>query len=75
MEKENKRVAIYIRVSTLDQAREGYSLEVQEKTLRKWCNDRKYDVFDLYADKGISGKDIEHRPNMNRLLEDARERI
>ena len=75
MEKENKRVAIYIRVSTLDQAREGYSLEVQEKTLRKWCNDRKYYVFDLYADQGISGKDIEHRPNMNRLLEDARERI
>lgn len=31
MTKWNKRVAIYIRVSTLDQAREGYSLEVQEK--------------------------------------------
>lgn len=75
MTKENKRIAIYIRVSTLDQAREGYSLEAQEKTLRKWCDDRKYEVFDLYADKGISGKDIEHRPNMNRLLEDARERI
>lgn len=74
MAKENKRVAIYIRVSTLDQAREGYSLEAQEKTLRKWCDDRKYEVFDLYADKGISGKDIEHRPDMNRLLKDAKER-
>lgn len=73
MAKDNKRVAIYIRVSTLDQAREGYSLEVQEKTLKKWCDDRKYEVFDLYADKGISGKDIEHRPSMNRLLEDAKE--
>lgn len=72
MTKENKRIAIYIRVSTLDQAREGYSLEAQEKTLRKWCDDRKYEVFDLYADKGISGKDIEHRPDMNRLLEDAK---
>lgn len=71
MTKENKRIAIYIRVSTLDQAREGYSLEVQEKTLRKWCDDRKYEIFDLYADKGISGKDIEHRPDMNRLLKDA----
>jgi len=68
-----KRVAIYIRVSTLDQAREGYSLEAQEKTLRKWCDHRKYIVFDLYADKGISGKDIEHRPDMNRLLRDAKE--
>lgn len=68
-----KRVAIYIRVSTLDQAREGYSLEAQEKTLRKWCDDRKYIVFGLYADRGISGKDIEHRPDMNRLLKDAKE--
>lgn len=30
-----KKVAIYIRVSTLDQAREGYSLDAQERTLRK----------------------------------------
>jgi site-specific DNA recombinase len=74
MTKENKRIAIYIRVSTLDQAKEGYSLEAQEKTLRKWCDDRKYEIFDLYADKGISGKDIEHRPDMNRLLEDAKVR-
>ncbi len=73
MVKENKRVAIYIRVSTLDQAREGYSLEAQEKALKKWCNERKYEIFDLYADRGISGKDIEHRPDMNRLLKDAKE--
>ncbi len=64
-------VAIYIRVSTLDQAREGYSLEAQEKALRKWCADRGYDVYDLYADRGISGKDIDHRPEMRRLLQDA----
>lgn len=71
MADERKRVAIYIRVSTLDQAREGYSLEAQEKTLRKWCEDRKHTVVDLYADRGISGKDIKHRPDMNRLLKDA----
>lgn len=70
---KQKTVAIYIRVSTLDQAREGYSLEAQENTLRKWCEDRKYSVYDLYADRGISGKDIEHRPDMNRLLRDAKE--
>ena len=70
---ENKKqVAIYIRVSTLDQARDGYSLDAQEKTLRKWCEERKYNVYDLYADKGISGKDIEHRPDINRLLNDAK---
>lgn len=73
MKKDNKRVAIYIRVSTLDQVREGYSLEVQEKTLRKWCDTRRYEIFELYADRGISGKDIEHRPDMSRLLKDAKE--
>ncbi|MCI6468107.1 MAG: recombinase family protein [Faecalicatena sp.] len=70
--KEMKLVAIYIRVSTLDQAREGYSLEAQEKTLRKWCQDHGYEVYDLYADRGISGKDIDHRPDMRRLLADAK---
>ena len=34
-----KTAAIYIRVSTLDQAREGYSLEAQEEALRKWCSE------------------------------------
>lgn len=72
--RENKRVAIYIRVSTLDQAEEGYSLDMQEYTLRKWCSDRKYDVYELYADRGISGKDIEHRPELRRLLNDAKDR-
>lgn len=67
------KAAIYIRVSTLDQAREGYSLEAQEATLRKWCADHKYDVYNLYADRGISGKDIEHRPDMRRLMRDAKD--
>lgn len=65
-------VAIYIRVSTLDQAREGYSLEAQENTMRKWCAERKYEIYDLYADRGISGKDIDHRPDMRRLMHDAK---
>ena len=70
--KSKKLAAIYIRVSTLDQAREGYSLEAQEQTLRKWCADRGYIVYDLYADRGRSGKDIDHRPDMRRLMQDAR---
>lgn len=70
--KNTVRAAIYIRVSTLDQARDGYSLEAQEQTLRKWCIDRKYEIYDLYADRGISGKDINHRPDMCRLMQDAK---
>lgn len=71
MKNEKGRAAIYVRVSTLDQAREGYSLEAQETVLRKWCADHGYQVYDLYADRGISGKDIDHRPDMRRLMRDA----
>lgn len=64
-------VAIYKRVSTLDQAREGYSLETQERTLRKWCEDRGYAIYSVYSDEGISGKDMDHRPELQRLMKDA----
>ncbi len=57
---ETMRVAIYIRVSTLDQAENGYSLDMQERTLRKWCQDRRYEIAGIYADRGISGKSISH---------------
>lgn len=67
-----KRVAIYIRVSTTEQAQEGYSLSAQERTLRGYCDDKGYKVADIYADEGISAKDIKHRPEMLRLLNDAR---
>lgn len=37
------RVAIYIRVSTLDQAREGYSLAAQRAALERWAAERGYE--------------------------------
>lgn len=66
------KAAIYTRVSTTEQAREGYSLEAQEKVLREYCILKKYQIIDIYSDEGISGKDITHRPEMNRLLADAK---
>ena len=54
-------VAIYVRVSTLDQAQDGYSLDAQQRVLRDWCNTRGYS-YSIYKDAGISGKDIQHRP-------------
>ena len=63
--------AIYIRVSTAEQAEEGYSLPAQERQLRKWCDDHEHVVYNVYADEGISGKDIKHRPAMLQLLKDA----
>lgn len=64
--------AVYTRVSTLDQAREGYSLEAQRKALTDWCLQRGYGAPTIYEDAGISGKDIRHRPAMRQLLDDVR---
>ena len=69
-----RRVAIYIRVSSLDQAKEGYSLAAQERALRKYCLDKNYSVYSLYADEGISGKDMIHRPAIQKLMKDAEEK-
>lgn len=65
------KAAVYIRVSTLDQAREGYSLSAQRKTLTEWCATRGYEVYNVYADEGISAKDITHRPACQAMLEAA----
>lgn len=70
---KSKAVAIYIRVSTLDQAIGGYSLAAQRRILDQWVCDHGYTVYSVYEDAGISGKDIIHRPAMIQLLEDAKE--
>ena len=44
------RVAIYIRVSTLDQAREGYSLAAQRAALEHWAADRRHEIVRVYED-------------------------
>lgn len=49
MRTEEKSVAIYIRVSTNDQAQDGYSLAAQEKILKAWASERHYRVADVYA--------------------------
>lgn len=72
MTKRTMRAAIYTRVSTREQAVEGYSLDAQERLLTDFCKIKKYDIFKLYSDKGISAKDIIHRPGMLELLQDAK---
>jgi site-specific DNA recombinase len=67
-----RRVVLYLRVSTDRQAREGYSLEAQEYNLRKWCEARGYVIVGVYRDEGISAKDVQHRPALLQLLDDAK---
>jgi site-specific DNA recombinase len=69
-----KRIAIYCRVSTVEQAEEGYSIDEQERLLIEWCSKHGYVVYKCYSDRGISGKDIKNRPALKELLNDAEEK-
>lgn len=65
------KVGIYIRVSTIMQAVDGYSLDAQRHNLSDFCKGKGYDIYDCYADEGISGKDVNHRAELLRLLADV----
>lgn len=67
----SKRVAIYCRVSTIEQAEEGYSIDEQQLKLRQHCESKDDVVVELYEDRGISGKNISGRPGLKKLLDDA----
>ncbi|HDX9639385.1 TPA: recombinase family protein [Bacillus mobilis] len=69
-----KTVAIYARVSTIEQAEEGYSVDEQIRVLNKFCEREGYLVYDEYVDRGISGKNISGRPAIQRLLLDAEQK-
>ena len=71
---KGRRVAIYTRVSTNEQAEEGYSIFEQKRLLEEWCNNKGYDVYRCYSDSGISGKNIKDRPELKELLRDAEEK-
>ena len=67
------QIAIYIRVSTEDQAKEGYSLEVQREYLESFAKREGLEIFKVYQDDGISGYSTE-RPALKNLLKDAKEK-
>lgn len=69
MNHSKRKVAIYIRVSTEEQANEGFSLGAQEDCLKQYANAKGYEVYDIYVDDGYSGKDY-NRPEIQRLFKD-----
>ena len=66
-----KIAGIYIRVSTFDQAREGFSLPEQEEKLKEFCNYKGYEIYKIYKDAGISAKD-DKRPAYQQMIEDVK---
>ncbi len=65
--------AIYIRVSTQDQAQHGFSLDAQQDALQNYAKALGYEIYELYKDEGKSAKDL-NRPEMINLLRDAEAR-
>lgn len=69
---KRKRGVIYRRVSTGEQAVEGYSLDAQEKACREYASKNGYEIVKVYSDEGISGKSIKNRPAFRQMLTDAK---
>lgn len=66
--------AVYIRVSTEDQAKHGISLGAQEEALKNYANALGYEILEIYKDEGKSAKDIKGRKAMTKMLADAQAR-
>ena len=68
-----KRVFLYIRVSTEEQAIHGLSIEAQTAALEEWARANRHKVVGVYIDAGISArKPASKRPELQRLLDDVR---
>jgi len=63
-----KKAAIYIRVSTTEQATEGYSVAAQKDKLTAYCKLRDWVIQDIYVDAGYTGTNI-NRPGLQKLLQ------
>ena len=71
MDEKIKSAGIYIRVSTFDQVREEFSLGEQEERLKEFCNFRRYNIYKIYQDAGISAKN-DKRPAYQEMIEDVK---
>lgn len=66
------RAALYIRVSTEEQAREGYSVDAQKQNLINYAKKQGYTIVGIYSDEGVSArKGYKKRKELLRLLEDV----
>jgi len=68
-ESDIKTVALYTRVSTDEQAREGFSLDSQTDRLRSYCMAREWNIVGEYIDPGYTGRNT-RRPQYKQMFED-----
>ena len=70
----DKRIAIYVRVSTREQAGSGFGLDTQIEKCKEYSKLYEFDEkkFELYEDGGYSAKNL-NRPAIKRLIKDVKE--
>jgi len=64
---KDRQCALYIRVSTTNQAEEGESLDEQEERLQNYCAYKGWKNFKIYREEGFSGKDMK-RPAFQQMM-------
>ena len=69
--KTEKRVFLYVRVSTQEQAKEGYSIDEQIERLKKYADAHGWIIVKIYTDAGYSGGSTE-RPALQDMIRDVR---
>lgn len=71
-EKDVVRAVGYVRVSTDEQSRKGYGLDVQRSAIEDYAADKGYELVEVYEDAGVSGAlPPQERPALSTLLKDA----
>lgn len=69
-----QRAALYIRVSTEEQAMHGLSLSAQRETLTRYVQENRLRLVDIYADEGVTArKKYRNRIQFMRMLKDVQE--
>lgn len=67
------RVVLYIRVSTEEQAKHGYSIESQLNRLKEYCKEQGYKIVAIYIDEGKTARTkLKNRKELLQLVEDAK---
>ena len=68
---EVKRACVYTRVSTAEQANEGYSLEEQDRKCQAAIVSKGWEYVGTYSDPGVTGRSM-NRPGLQQMLSDIR---
>ena len=63
---------VYVRVSTDEQAKHGYSIAAQLEKLEAYCISQGWELTEKYIDEGYSAKDL-HRPYFEKMMEQIKQ--